>query len=199
MKWLWFLSASSLFAQQITFTKSFPGSSPAYMQIRIDPSGATEYREDPADDNPFKFDLPSTDRDTIVALVKKLDNFQRPLESPAKVANMGMKTFEYQNGTDRHEVKFNYSEDPDARLLADWFERIAETEQERIDLERAAKFDKLGVDKALLRIAATWDRKRLVSPEQMLPMLDRIRKNDSYMHMSRTKASEIAEQIRAPK
>ena len=43
------------------------------------------------------------------------------------------------------------------------------------------------------------DRKRLVGLEQYLPMLDRIIKNESYMHTARARASEIAETIRAAK
>ena len=38
------------------------------------------------------------------------------------------------------------------RHCSDWFERIAETERALIDLERAVRFDKLGVQDAILRI-----------------------------------------------
>ena len=48
---------------------------------------------------------------------------------------MGMKTFRYEADGHSGEVKFNYSEDPDARALTDWFERIAETERSLIELE----------------------------------------------------------------
>jgi len=46
---------------------------------------------------------------------------------------MGMKTYRFENGSEKHEVKFNFSEDADARLLQDWFERIAETELVQIE------------------------------------------------------------------
>ena len=39
------------------------------------------------------------------------------------------------------------------RSLLDWFERMAESAQHRIDLERAAKYDRLGVVKALTLLA----------------------------------------------
>jgi hypothetical protein len=35
--------------------------------------------------------------------------------------------------------------------------------------------------------------------EQYLPMLDRIAKNDTYMHTAQARAAEIAEAIRNPK
>ena len=40
------------------------------------------------------------------------------------------------------------------------------------------------------------DRKRLVGLEQFLPMLDRIAKNETYMHTARMKAAEMAAAIR---
>jgi hypothetical protein len=40
---------------------------------------------------------------------------------------------------------------------------------------------------------------RIVALEQFLPMLDRVAKNETYMHQSRAKAAEVAEFIRRPK
>ncbi|MGI8989956.1 MAG: hypothetical protein ACR2I2_10270 [Bryobacteraceae bacterium] len=186
-------------APKIYYSKSFPGSVPAYVAITVDTSGAAEYRDDPKDDNPIRFQLTQAGADEVFALAGKLGNFARPLESPAKVAKMGVKTFRFEQGSEKHEVRFNYTEDPDARLLADWFERISETEQNLINLERAAKYDKLGVNDALLQLEAAMDRKRVVAPRQMLPMLDRIAKNESYLHMARARAAGIADSIRAAK
>ena len=66
-----------------------------------------------------------------------------------------------------------------------------------INLDRAAKYDKLGVFKAVTMLGSAIDRKRIVGLEQYLPTLDRIIKNESYMHTARVRASEIAEAIRA--
>jgi len=112
---------------------------------------------------------------------------------------MGAKTFRYENGDRKSEVKFNYSEDPQAHELLDWFERMGESAEHRIELERTAKYDRLGVLKALLLLESAMDRKRLVGMDQYLPMLERIAKNESYMHTARARAAEIAEAIRHPK
>ncbi|MDQ6706414.1 MAG: hypothetical protein M3Z85_10620 [Acidobacteriota bacterium] len=183
----------------IYFSKSFPGSVPAFVSIRIDQSGAAEYSEDLKDENPLRFQISTADVTEIFSLAEKLGKFARPLESPAKVAKMGLKTFGFEQASEKHEVKFNYSEDPDARLLQDWFEKISESEQNLILLERAAKYDKLGVNKALLQLETSMDRKRLVAPNQMLPMLDRIAKNESFLNMARSRAAGLADIIRAAK
>jgi hypothetical protein len=188
--------------ETLSFSKSFPGSTPAWMEIRIDKTGAGQYKEDPKDEDPLKFQLTGAESSQMFSLADKLDRFSRPVESALKVANMGMKTFRYEvdggSGTVKSgEVKFNYSEDPDARALADWFERIAETERSLIELETSVKFDKLGVQQAILRIEVLRDQKRLVAPDQFLPLLDRVVKNESFLHMARDRASGLADWIRA--
>ncbi len=186
-------------AAQIFFSKSFPGSSPAYFEVELDDAGKAVYREAPNDDDPLRFDLPAQDTRTIFGLAEKLGYFSRPLESKAKVANMGMKTVRYIAEGRQSEQKFNYSDDPDARLLADWFERISETVQHRINLERTARFDRMGVNKALLLLEASWDKNRIVAPGQLLPLLDKIANGKGYLHMAQARAAALAERIRAAK
>jgi hypothetical protein len=59
------------------------------------------------------------------------------------------------------------------------------------------KYDKLGVNQALLQFNIAMDRKRVVSPQLFLPMLDRVAKNATYLNMARTRAANLAEAIRA--
>ncbi|MDE3166617.1 MAG: hypothetical protein KGN36_12500 [Acidobacteriota bacterium] len=180
---------------RLFYSKAFPGSTPAYVQVTLDRAGAAEYREAP-DDSPLTFNLTPAETAEVFGLADKLDHFKRPLESPLKVAFMGKKTFRWEAGAEKQEVTFNYSEDPDARALWDWFERMTDSEQLRINLDRAAKYDKLGVFKAVTQLQDALEQKRLVGAPQFLPTLDRIIKNESYMHTARVRASEIAEAIR---
>jgi len=203
MKWsLILLFANVLLAgdgPRLFYSRSFPGSVPPYFQVTLEQNGDAEYREAPDEDNPLKFHLAEADTREVLGLAEKLDYFKHPLESTLKVAFMGMKTFRYENGDGKSEVKFNFSEDPAARELVDWFERMAESAEHRIELERTAKYDRLGVLKSLLLLESAMDRKRLVGLDQYLPMLDRIAKNENYMHTARARAAEIAEAIRNPK
>lgn len=186
---------------RIVYTKSFAGSTPAFVSITVERDGRVVYKEAVDDPHPIKLQLAPADADAIFAVVEKLDRFKRPLESGLKVANMGQKTLRFEQGTQVHETRFNYTQDPDGVLLADWFERVIETEQLFINLERTVRFDKLGVNQALLRLEAWWDRKRIVAEKQFLPLLDRVRKNESYLHMARQRAAALADAFRgeAPK
>jgi hypothetical protein len=203
MKWILIISiAGSLSAAEaprLVYSKSFPGSTPEFMQVVVDKTGSAQYADRPDDDLPLKFKLTQVETDLLFALAEKLEYFKHPLEAPVKVAFMGAKTFRYENGEQKSEVKFNYSQELAAQELLDWFERMAESAAHRIDLERAAKYDKLGVDKAIRLLSYAMERKRLVGLDQYLPMLDRIANNESYMHAARARAAEIAEFIRAPK
>jgi len=201
MKWpLILLFAGSLFAQdarRFFYSKSFPGSTPAYVQVTLEKNGDAVYREAPDDDLPLQFKLTPAETAEVYSLVEKLDDFKHPVESGLKVAFMGTKTFRLENGAAKTEVQFNYSEDPNAKLLWDWCERLTESAEHRISLDRAAKYDRLGVMKALNLLGSAIERKRVVGLEQYLPTLDRIIKNESYMHTARARASEIAEFIRS--
>jgi hypothetical protein len=181
------------------YSKSFPGSTPAYVEITLAKNGVVAYREAPNEENPIQFRLKENETDEIFGLVEKTGSFKRELESGLKVAFMGAKTFRLENATEKSEVKFNYTQDAAAQALADWFERMAETAGRLIDLQRAAKYDKLGVVQSLLELQIVLDKKRLLDAEQFLPLLDRISKNETYMHTARTRADEIATAIRNPK
>jgi len=184
---------------RLFYSKSFPGSTPAYVQITLDRTGAVEYREAPDDDLPVKFQLKDAETQEVFGLAEKLGHFKEKLEAPVKVAFMGTKTFRWEDGAEKSEVQFNYTQNLDGQALADWFERMSESAQREIDLERSVKYDKLGVVRSLLLLQIAMDQKRILGAEQYLPMLDRIIKNSSYMHTAQERASEIEDAIRAVK
>lgn len=184
---------------KILYTKSFPGSTPAFVSVELHKSGNAVYKEAPDDEMPVDFTVSPEDTGQIFGLAEKLEYFKKPLESNLKVANMGLKTFRFEDGASKNEVKFNYSLDENARVLQDWFERITETQRLQFDLERTARFDRLGVNKTLLQIEAAYDRSRLVGADRFLPLLDRVAKNDSYLHMARERAAALADAFRNPK
>jgi len=189
---------SAFSAPRLFYSKFFKGSVPEYVAIAVEQNGQTTYQEAKDDENPIQIQLTRPEAQEMFDLADKLDHFQRPIESGLKVASMGVKTFRFENGTEKHEIQFNYSLDPAAQGLWEWFERITESEAHFVNLERAVRYDKLGVNDVLLQLQISYERKRLVAPEQFLPLLDRVVKNDSYMHIARERAAGMAESIRKP-
>ncbi len=188
-----------LCAQQpkLTMIREFPGSVPPHMMIELDPTGKGVYKEGADSDWPIKFTLTAEETKEVFELAAKCGYFSRPLESGLKVAFMGNKIFRWEDGATKNEVKFNYTQDESGRLIQEWFERITDSQQHFLRLERAVKYDKLGVNQALLYLQAADEKKRLVSLDQFLPLLDRVAKNDSYLHMARERAAQMADAIRA--
>ncbi|WP_321472513.1 hypothetical protein [uncultured Paludibaculum sp.] len=185
-------------APQLFYSKKFPGSKPEYQEIRLNRDGKAEYREGPEEDNPIILKLKPAETDTVFELSDKLGHFDHEVESGLKVARMGDKLLRWQKSSESHEVKFNYSADPDTQAIYDWFERMCESAQLFIDLERTARYDKLGVNQSILKLEAAWDRRRIVGLDVYLPLLDRIAKNETYLNMARERAERLAATFRNP-
>jgi len=183
---------------RVTFTKSFPGSDPAYVSIVIDKTGNVEYKEAKEDD-PEKFQMEPGTVTAIFDLAEKLGHFKGQLESGLKVARMGDKTFRWENGAETSESTFNYSQDLNAKALQDWFENIGESERLFQDLRQAIKHDRLGVNDAVLHIDALWGQKKLTGLAQFLPQLDRVAKDEVFINMARDRAARMAAEFRAAK
>ena len=182
---------------RIVYSKFFKGSNPEFVSITVEKDGHVVYRRAEDDTNGREFSLRPEDVREVFGLADKLGDFSHPVESGLKVANIGRKTFRYEDGTLVGEVSFNYSVNEDAKQLTDWFERITATEEVWLGLDSAIHFDKLGVDQAFLQVRMLWDAHRLVAPEQFLPLLARIEKNESFMHMDRERAASLADEIHA--
>jgi hypothetical protein len=183
--------------QRVTYTKKFPGSDPAYVSISLDRAGHVSYKEDPDDDAPDTFQLEPQFTDTIFQLAAKVDHFKKTLESGLKVANMGAKTFRWEDGNDAGQTTFNYSTDLSAQALWNWFEWMTDSQRAFLELNRAVRHDKLGVNDALLKITDLWTGSKLVGTPQFLPLFDRVAGDDSYIHIARERAAELAEAVRA--
>src|ERR1700761_3084551 len=171
---------------KLFFSKSFPGSVPAYESIEVDPSGAFTYKEALDDPQPLQAKMKDSDAASLFAMAEKLGYFKSRIESGLKVANTGKKTFRYVDASGvASETVFNYSQDLTAQQLLDRFEQIGASERAYLDLDKTIHFDKLGVNDALAQIESLWLRKQLAAPEQFLPLLTRVASHESFMHLVR--------------
>ena len=182
---------------RVIYSRSFPGSVPPYFAITIFQDGGATYNESRDPDNDEKISLEAPAARQAFELAERLDHFKHPLESGLKLANMGEKTLRWEQGEDNSESKFNYSTSEDAKTLVDLFERIAQNARTLIELRRALKHDRLGVNDAIVHIQSAWDDKRLLLREDFLPLLDQVAKNEAYIHMARERAARMGDAIRA--
>jgi hypothetical protein len=180
---------------QIVYQKVFKGSTPEFQEIVVSRSGAAKYKEAPDDPNPVEFKVPAAVTDSLFQHAAALGYFQRKLESGLNIAKMGEKTLRYE-GKGRGSQTYNYSLEPDAQKLQELFEKIGDSQRLFIKLEYTVKFDRLGINDALVAMEDARSRERLIGTEHFLPLLDRIVKNKRFMNIARNRADYLARYIR---
>lgn len=184
----------------ITFRKIFKSSFPEFVEIKLNQSGAGTYDirqlDDEASPAPFQIGAALTGR--VFDLAARLRNFQGlDLDIHRRIANLGEKTFRYEKAGVKNEVKFNYTLDDSATQLLNIFEGITRQESDLSNLERAMRYDHLGVNDAVRQLEGDYNEKLIPEPERLLPALDRVASDSIYVDIARQRARALATRIRA--
>jgi hypothetical protein len=184
----------------LTFRRIFKSSSPEFIEISVrEDSDEASYEIRQLDDDPgaAKFEVSPGLRARMFALAQQLNHFQgQDLDVHRKIANLGEKTFRWEQGSETHEVKFNYTLNSAASQLLQIFEGLARQQELLMLLERRMKYDRLGINDALLQFETELNRKLLPEPERALPTLDQIAGDSRFVDIGRQRARNLAERIR---
>ena len=193
-------SAAASGGATLTFRRIFKSSSPEFIEISVrEDSDEATYDIRQLDDDPgaAKFEVSSGLRARMFALAQQLNRFQgQDLDVHRKIANLGEKTFRWEQGSETHEVKFNYTLNSTASQLLQIFEGLARQQELLMLLERRMKYDRLGINDALLQFETELNRKLLPEPERALPTLDQIAGDSRFVDIGRQRARNLAERIR---
>ena len=185
---------------KLTFRRVFKSSTPEFIEIcvREDSDEATyEIRqlEDDSEKSPFEVGAPL--RAKMFELAGQLNHFQgQDLDVHRKIANLGEKTFRWEKGAEVHEAVFNYTLNTAASQLLQIFEGLARQQELVMLLERRMKYDRLGINDALLQFESDLNRKLLPEPQRALPTLDQIASDTRFVDIARQRARTVAERIR---
>jgi hypothetical protein len=183
----------------ITYRRVFKGSNPEFIEIKVSEQGPCTYdiRQLSEDADPEPIEVGPDVRKTIFETAAAINNFKvGNLDIQKKIANLGQKTFRYENGAEVHETSFNYTVNSSANQLMQIFEGLARQQEDLDSLQNSAKFDRLGVNDALLQFETDMDHRILPEPEHMLPILDQIAGDPHFLEIARTRARALAERIR---
>jgi hypothetical protein len=183
-----------------TYRRIFKSSTPEFIEIKIDENSdkATyEIRQLDEDPGATPFEISSALRQRIFQLISQLNDFRgADLDIHRKIANLGEKTFRWENGSESHEVTFNYTVNSAASQLLQICEGLAR-QQELIDLlQRRMKYDRLGVNDALLELESDLSKGVFPEPQHFLPLLDQISGDYRFVDIARERARALAEKIR---
>ena len=183
---------------RLTFIKEFKGSTPEYLTIAVDTTGAATYEGRTFDEpsHPRALQLSPATTARLFELAARLDYFHSiELEKRKAVANLGLKTFRYEKDGETHQVQFNYTLRQDANELVNWFERIGCVMQHQVALEYAMKYDHLSLPRELLQIKQDLAKKALADPELLVPVLEQIAQNSRYLNVAKNRAQDILRQL----
>ena len=185
---------------KLTFRRVFKSSTPEFIEISIreDSDDATfEIRQLDDDPGAARFQVSSALRSKMFALASQLNHFQgQDLDVHRKIANLGEKTFRWERGAETYEVKFNYTLNSAASQLLLIFEGLARQQELLVLLERRMKYDRLGINDALLQFETDLNRNLLPEPQRALPTLDQIAGDSRFVDIGRQRARALAERIR---
>jgi hypothetical protein len=193
-------SAPASTGAKLTFRRVFKSSTPEFIEISVrEDSDDASYEIRQLDDDPgaAKFEVSPALRAKMFALAQQLNRFQgQDLDVHRRIANLGEKTFRWEQGSENHEVKFNYTLNSTASQLLQIFEGLARQQELLMLLERRMKYDRLGINDALLQFETELNRKLLPEPERALPTLDQIAGDPRFVDIGRQRARNLAERIR---
>jgi hypothetical protein len=183
-----------------TYRRVFKSSVPEFIEIRMQENSAAatyEIRQLDEDPGATPFEIGPALRGKIFQLVSELHYFKGlDLDVHRKIANLGEKTFRWDSGAISNEVKFNYTLNSAAAQLLQICEGLAR-QQELIDLlQRRIKYDRLGVNDALLQFESDFSKGALPEPERTLPLLDQIAGDPRFVEIARQRSRALAERIR---
>jgi hypothetical protein len=187
-------------APSVTYRKIFKSSYPEFVEIKVSQNGAGTYdiRQLDEQSDPVKFEINAPLGQRIFELTGKLHNFQGvKLDLHRRIANLGEKTFIYTSGSETHEVKFNYTLDESATQLLNIFEGLARQESDLSNLLRTMRYDRLGVNDAVMQIETDYNNKQFPEPERLLGALDQVSADDKFIDIARQRARTLASRIRA--
>ncbi len=190
-------------APRVTFRRLFKSSTPELIEITV-PQGSepATYEIRQLDDDPGSnpFEISDALRGRIFSLAGQLNHFQgQDLDVHRKIANLGEKTFRWQQGAIVYETKFNYTLNAPATQLLQIFEGLARQQEHLELLTRRMKYDRLGINDALMECDADFSRGLLPEPQALLPVLDQIAADSHVVDIARQRARTLAERIRHPK
>jgi hypothetical protein len=183
-----------------TYKRVFKESVPEFIEIKIPESAGSptfEIRQLDEEPGSSPFEISAALRSRIFGLVNQLNHFKgMDLDVHRKIANLGEKTFRWENGSESYEVKFNYTLNTPAVQLLQICEGLARQQELLELLQRRMKYDRLGVNDALMQFETDLSKGVLPEPQRAVSVLDQIAGDSKFVEIARQRARALAEKIR---
>jgi len=169
------------------------------VQLDVDGKGEVKFKRRQADTVDLPVQLSASAREKFIALLMATNYLEHPetFESGKKIADLGLKRLTIELPSGKREGSFNFSLRKEIADLSTFFEALLNQETLSFDILNAAQFERLSVPKRLEQVENELRANRIADPEGLIPMLERIEKDQQIVNYARTQAGKIKKQIQA--
>jgi hypothetical protein len=190
----------------VTFDFVLEGGTPPHYLIAVEPNGKATYRADEvpvADHAPlqpylYRFLVSEPTRLRIFELARALNYFQGDFEyHGGHIANMGIKTLTFKEGSRESHTSFNYSTNPRLQELTLIFQNMSNTLEYGRRLEYLYRFDKLGLEAELKSMEDSARNKRLAELQAVAPILQQLLNDSGVINVTRRRAEHLLQMIKS--
>ena len=183
-----------------TLTMSYdrPGLPVPHWQFRIQPGGKVEYKAQHAEgtigvsDEAVQFTLSRTGAQKLAEWLEH-SNALHPCETRTKnLARMGQKDFTYQTeGGTAARCSFNYTDNKPLASAAEYLAEASYTLEEGATIERLHRYDRLGLDPVLQRLALAAKEGKAPELAAIRSALEGLTTDDQILERVRVRAAEL--------
>ncbi|HEY9136887.1 MAG TPA: hypothetical protein VIM67_01345 [Terriglobus sp.] len=187
------LHAQSAYRVAMTYDRA--GLSVPHWQLAINEKGDATYSGKPVqgvDPGVISFSMSWTGREKLGTLLSQTHDLH-PCETKSKgIANMGQKDVVYApaGGTEVR-CSFNFTDNKPLTEASEYLMEIANTVQAGVELDRLHRYDRLGLDAVMRRLAADVKEHRAVEVIAIQPTLQRLAEDEAVMERVRARAQEL--------
>ncbi len=189
----------------VTFELNWRQADPRWYLISVDSTGYASYRSEPRTEpnetpgDPFelRFTASEPTRTEVFQLAQQLNDFKGNFESKSKVAQTGIKTLTYRQGSEDNHTSLNYSDNPKMNELISLFQKMSTTFELSRKLDYDLRFDKLGLDRDLKSLEHLEAQHDLAELQVIAPTLERIVNDNAIMNIARQRARRLLEKSNA--
>jgi hypothetical protein len=171
------------------------------VQLDAEAKGEIKFKRRQAETVDLPIQLSPAGREKFLSLLAATNYLDHSdtFESGRKIADLGLKRLTIELPSGKREGTFNYSLRKDIADLSTFFEGLINQETLVFDITNAIQFERLSIPKRLEQVQNELRSNRIADPERLIPVLERIEKDQQIMNYARTQAGKIKTQIQAPK
>ena len=167
------------------------------IQLDAEAKGEIKFKRRQAETVNLPIQLSDAGREKFNSLLSATNYLDHPetFESGRKIADLGAKRLTIEMPSGKREGTFNFSLRKDVTDLSTFFEGLINQETLGFDITTAMQFERLSIPKRLEQIENELRSNRIADPDRLIPMLEKIEKDQQIMNYARTQAGKIKKQI----